>query len=347
VDLPERNTVSGIDFTELKARAARAESYLSAVNGELQTLLQRATAADADRLRTVILSACSLGVGNAVPVSAAGDDAAQRAALFAQAKAVAKETQSRIDLIATLRTASASENATIRRDRILERVRAVFGAGFVALPSFTCTNSTELDGAHAASTAVQGGDPLEVYSWFARCERVREAMYHLGSALRGAEVLSTGDRLQLSVVQLPLMPNDRWVGLPVQPGKSLPAGRLSLIVQAATGLDMKQPLAGLLIDEWVEVVPNQKETTALTFQFNPPDVCAPQSILLAVPPVRGKMWTGWDLQRVLLETLDLAKLRGVDPQALGELSQYLPALYFGLNAVDAAVSTDFASLTHG
>jgi len=95
----------------------------------------------------------------------------------------------------------------------------------------------------------------------------------------------------------------------------------------------------------VEVVPNQNETTAIAFQFNPPDVCAPQSILLAVPPVPGNPWTGWDLQRVLIETLDLAKLRAVEPQALDEVSQYLPALYFGFNAGNAAVSTDFAPLT--
>ena len=33
---------------------------------------------------------------------------------------------------------------------------------------------------------------------------------------------------------------------------------------------------------------------------------------MSVPPVPGKPWTAWDLQRVLLETLDLAKLRAVD-----------------------------------
>jgi hypothetical protein len=47
-----------------------------------------------------------------------------------------------------------------------------------------------------------------------------------------------------------------------------------------------------------------------------------------------------------METLDLAKLRGVTPQALSDLSQYLPALYLGLNAADAAISTDLGPLTH-
>ena len=48
-----------------------------------------------------------------------------------------------------------------------------------------------------------------------------------------------------------------------------------------------------------------------------------------------------------METLDLAKLRAVDHQALIEdkVSHFLPALYFGFNADNAAVSTDFAPLT--
>jgi hypothetical protein len=35
----------------------------------------------------------------------------------------------------------------------------------------------------------------------------------------------------------------------------------------------------------------------------------------------------------------------VDSEALGELAQYLPALFFAFNANDDAVSTDFAPLT--
>ena len=81
------------------------------------------------------------------------------------------------------------------------------------------------------------------------------------------------------------------------------------------------------------------------FQTDPPNACAPQTVLLAVPPVVGRPWTGADLARVLTETLELLKLRAVDAEALGELGQYLPALYFGFNAADDAVSTDFGPLS--
>jgi hypothetical protein len=100
-----------------------------------------------------------------------------------------------------------------------------------------------------------------------------------------------------------------------------------------------------MIDEWVEVVPSRTETTAIAFQYNPPNTYPPQNVLLAVPPVPGKPWTVADLHRVLVETLDLAKLRTVDTEALGELAHYLPALFFAFNAEDDAVSTDFIPLT--
>jgi hypothetical protein len=105
-----------------------------------------------------------------------------------------------------------------------------------------------------------------------------------------------------------------------------------------------QPLAGLLIDEWVEVVPSTRETTAITFQYDAPDSCAPQAILLAVPPVLGRPWTVGGLNRVLIETLELAKLRAVDPAALGDISHWLPALHFAFNVDGDAVSTDFDPL---
>ena len=49
------------------------------------------------------------------------------------------------------------------------------------------------------------------------------------------------------------------------------------------------------------------------------DSAAPQAILLAVPPVVGEPWTVGNLNRVLLETLDMLRIRAVDPTALGDV----------------------------
>jgi len=125
---------------------------------------------------------------------------------------------------------------------------------------------------------------------------------------------------------------------------SVPGGKLSLAVQSAAPVDARQPLAGLLIDEWVEVVPGATETTGISFQYNQPNAAPPQTILIAVPPEVGVPWTIWSLQQVLLETFDLARIRAVDPDALDEVGHYLPALYFALNTAGHTVSTDFLTI---
>src|SRR6185436_9661812 len=152
--------------------------------------------------------------------------------------------------------------------------------------------------------ALHGGDPLAVDTWFARMERIREPLAKLSLALRAGEVLRTKAALRPVAAQLPHRAGSRWVG----------------------------------------GVPSARETTAITFQYDAPDACAPQAILLAVPPVLGRQWTVGGLNRVLIETLELAKLRAVDPGALGEIAHWLPALHFAFNVDGDAVSTDFDPL---
>ena len=213
------------------------------------------------------------------------------------------------------------------------------------MPRFTCGNGSELKDAQSATVELQGGDSLAANSWFTRCERVRDPLAALGDTLRGSEVLNTGARLELRVVQLPFSAHDRWAALPIPEGQSIGSGRLSLAIQSS-GPGRHNETRGRASNRRTgRVIPNKSETAAITFQYNPPDVCAPQSILLAVPPVPDKAWTAWDLQRVLIETLDLAKLRAVDAAALTEVSHFFPATYFGFNADNAAVSTDFAPMT--
>jgi hypothetical protein len=345
---PERGESGEADLTELRTRVVKAENALKAAHKALDTLAKKATA-DSEALRAAMLKLAGFGFPGAVPVIASGDDETTRATLKAQVIALLKEGKARVAEADSLSAGSAAQEPRARREQLLERMKTVFGSSFIAMPLFTCSHAEELGKALAASTQLQDGDPLNVYTWFTRSARVRDPVARWSAPLRGAEVLGTGESLQLRVAQLPSGQNpnepDRWVGLPAAPGKEVQGGKLSLVVQAAPTLKVDQPLSGLLVDEWVEVVPSSTETTAVAFQFNPPDVCAPQSVLLAVPPVADQPWTVASLHRVLIETLDLAKLRAVDAEALGEIGHYMPALFFGFNVNNEVASTDFAALT--
>ena len=173
---------------------------------------------------------------------------------------------------------------------------------------------------------------------------VRPGVGALSRVLLGSEMLlSALSPSSTLVAQLPSVAGEKWLALPF--GASVPEAELSIAAASSGAIDFSRPLSGLFCDAWPEAVPSREETTAITFQYNPPDACAPQAMLLAVPPVPDVDWTIGTLHRVLAETLDLAKLRAVDSDALADCGQFLPALCFAFNAKDDAVSTDFAPLT--
>jgi hypothetical protein len=334
-----------VDLVDLETRVARAETALKHAHDGLADLIASVgTTATGETLRAALLALGAFGVGPAVPVSVAGDSPDGNAALAQQGRALLALSGPRVDHGAALRAGPVAPDPRGRREQLVARMRAVFGASFVVLPRFSLdpAAASELASALAASTAAQGGDPLEVHTWFARSARVRDGVARLGACLQRAEALGTGARLTLSVAQLPFASGERWVGLPPAPATSVPPSKLSLVVHGSGAIDTAQTLTGLLVDEWIEVVPSTEETTALAFQFDAPDSCAPQSVLIAVPPVAGQHWTAETLRRVLMETLDLAKLRAVDTGSLGAAAQHLPGLYLAFNAEDHAVSTDFA-----
>lgn len=347
VNLPERSVSFSVDVVELEKRAADAEQSLRRVPNAFKVQLATPDTANLEVLRGWLLSSASFGVAGAIPLSAAGASPSDRQTLLTQAGSVQKELAQRIEQLTALAAGFniATATAEARRDYALARLRVVFGKAFVVLPRFTAANAAELERSLADSAKVQDGDPFASTTWFQRMARVRDGVARLNDALGYAEALGSGEKLKLTIAQLPYDPDDRWVGLPFEAGqRSLPGGKLSLAVQSAAPVDVRQPLAGLLIDEWVEVVPSATETTGIALQYDQPNAAPPQTILVAVPPDIESPWTLWSLQQVLLETLDLARIRAVDPDALDEVGHYLPALYFACNTAGDTVSTDFARI---
>lgn len=312
--------VSGIDESDLAGRASQAIGSLQEALTQLRASLQGPPA----EVGEALLPLAHFGIPGAIP-----SDEAQ---VMAQAQSVEREAAAR------LARAQAADSAS-------DAVREVFGQGFVVAPLFRPPNGDDLAMAWGNSDQLQGGNPMEAVTWVARTARVREGMARLEDAFRYAEALGTGAEWNLRVGQLPLRNNDRWVALPVGDSKAISAGTLSLVAQVNGAFDARQPLAGLLIDEWIETVPNATETTAVAFQYDQPDATPPQSVLIAVPPGADLAWTAQSVQKVLLETMDLARIRMVDPSLLGEAQHFLPALYFGSNAQGDTVSTDWAPLT--
>jgi hypothetical protein len=133
------------------------------------------------------------------------------------------------------------------------------------------------------------------------------------------------------------------VALPLG-GREPPAAATSLVMYSQEPVDAKRPLAGVLVDEWVDVVPTRSATTGLAFHFDEPGSRAPHAILLAVPPEPAPRWSLDVLSAIVRETADLARIRMVGPEETPWAGRVVPALYFADNRRGDTLHVDFRLL---
>lgn len=333
LDVPSAHSPVGVDTEDLAERADQAVAALGSARDQL-------AAASAAELADALVTASRFGVDAAVPEGAEDADRAR-------AGAVADELDRRLANVAALEASFDREAAgpDARRDHDTRRMAEVFGEEFRVLPVVRPENGPELTRAFAtgpAGTQAEATGPLPAVTWIQRAARVRPRLQRLCDLLLYAEALGTGAELDLATGQLPFREGDRWVGLPVPPGERFPDGRLSLAAHAPAGVvPGERPLAGLHIDEWQDVVPADQETTGVAFNYDQPDSRAPQAILLAVPPDTRARWDSDTMADVLMETLELARLRAVDPDTLADVGHYLPAVCLATNIRQSTISTRF------
>ncbi len=320
VQLPEQAAIDAawpLDQSLVARATAVQDAFLKAVD-LLRTKLPEkpeTPLADPPAVRQALMGLAAYGLMGSVPSNPADNSDVAIKQLHAQARAVLSEAQKR------QQRAQAVSTSITTTAQALEVFKAIFGEDFRVLPSFTPQNGKDLTQTFAKSTAWQGGDPLASITWFQRIARVRDGAARLDSTMQYAEALN-GPSLNFQIGQLPYGDGERWVAL-----ENPPQGNRLSLACLTTVKDFTKPLAGLMVEEWVESVPNKEEMTGLTFHYDAPQPRAPQAILLALAPDGLDQWDSTTLENTLRETLELAKLRAVDLTALGELGQYLPAMY--------------------
>ncbi|SFS14085.1 hypothetical protein SAMN04487846_2844 [Microbacterium sp. cf046] len=331
-----------MNLDEFEARADAAVTALDGLHAQLNGLLGADPPPAIGDVRPVLAGIAEFGVTGALTsIPGAHDDRLTvGSASTASVAAVLSEAQRRLtEAAGHARDPDVDEPDEARRDRVVRRVRAAFGSGFVACPIFRVPTTADL-AASEADPGLLGGDSLAAYTWITRMERIRPSLSRLGLTLREAEILDSTIGLDLRIAQVPHRPGQAWLGARIATEEEGQDGQVSLVLAGSSGVDLTEQLAGLLIDEWTEVVPNRTETTAIAFRYDPPDAAAPHAILLAVPPVMREDWSVGTLTQVLLETLDLAHLRTIGPDQLAAAAQFLPAALLPFNVAGDVPSTD-------
>lgn len=348
LERPEESPAASPDTAELKTRADTiAKNFREARTILLKILATNPATLDLALLRQALLRLAWSSMPDAFPKPTLGDTPEDRSAVIAQARVVLEKATLRVAELDTLETsvnrATATPEAQCELD--IKRIQLSLGPDFRVLPRFVSANRTELAATFGDSLALQAQDAMASVHWFQGVAQVRDGAGRLATSLSYAEALAGSAAMRFTVGQLPRQSTDRWIALPLDPAADATRPRVSLVVHLPSAFDAAAPMAGLLVDEWVEAVPTARETIGVAFHYDAPGAHAPQSILLAVPPDARPRWELETLEAIVQETLELAKLRSVDPAALAGDAEYghlLPALYVAYNPAGDTVSTDLS-----
>ncbi len=247
---------------------------------------------------------------------------------------------------------------------VADAAHALLGDAFVILPEFTLSaaqlaewNNVWPTRAAALTHLTTGPDatPFPLDDWLHGVARVRDRCRQLELTTLLSEALSTSASLSLEALQFPHRPDNVWLGLKFP--DTLPSGdpfvldedKLLYSAYFGPGAEInaaapETTYSGLLLDEWIEVVPTDQTTTGLGFHFSRPNSEAPQAILLVTPPEHKGNWEWQNLVDTLHETLDFARLRAVEPAQLDQtaLSPLLPAVLSAVTMFPITAMLNFA-----
>jgi hypothetical protein len=184
-------------------------------------------------------------------------------------------------------------------------------------------------------------DPVD--DWLHGVARVREKLF----AFEQASLLSSafrGGELSLTPLQLPYAEKQGWLALEFDPNQAIDGDHLLYTAHYPAPCDFTKPIAGILIDEWTEVIPSQDQTAGLAFHFDRPNSEPPQCWPLLMPPAGATAWTWRDAVAAVVETFDLARLRAVEPAQVETkgYAQFLPATSCATMPYSVSIAANFA-----
>lgn len=347
----EANALRNQDVNELLIRVSNGVERLQLVYDELEAYFtdevdpenigsHTFTFAQIDTLREIMRSAAAFGIPASLPELNAGYENSDgqtlaNAALGIYSSMADRLTRAAVEMTKAEDTAQTND---VRVDALVQAASCVMGAAFRVFPQFIIRNAAELSQQLSLSSSqglLRAAVPEAMDGWAQGMGRVRERMTTLDTLQMLADNFDNS-LPDMIPVQLPFVLDssgnaaDHWLGLPFPSGYSPSEDKLSVVLMnhEAVTVSPSDPKVCLLVDEWVEIIPNLEETTGLTFNYDQPNAKAPNTILLAVTPKVTGHWAWDDLVWTLNDTLELSKNRAVEPEHLEDtiFGQLIPGI---------------------
>jgi len=251
----------------------------------------------------------------------------------------------------------AAADPTTRVKALQAAGSALLGEDVTLIPEFSvdAPRAAELANALAAATDPaftafirnSSGSDFPVDDWLHGVARVREQLHAWEQANALAATFGADER-ELVPLQLPYRPGEGWLALEFDPAAARDGERLLYTAHLADPQNLTGSTCGVLLDEWTEVVPAREETVGMTFHYDRPGSEPPQSWLLVTPAKLGAGWRWDDVLGALEETLDLARLRAVEPAHIDTTAyaRFLPATTTAVTLYGITIAANFATVNH-
>ncbi|MGS2643669.1 hypothetical protein [Streptosporangium sp. LJ11] len=354
---------AAVSTTPIRPRPATPAAYATALRAgpvaDLSAAGDRYRAVAATTRTTVSgLRADIMALPPAAPVDLAVPDLAPAEDRLARLLA---DTRSVLDVVLaeTDRRLAAAGTAFERHDGTdspAERVAALQEAAR-ALLGDECRLVAEfaLESRHAAQVsaalaASRSGTPFAhldvdfpVDTWLHSAARVRERL-HDWERLQLLAGAFGGPEPELDALQLPPVTGEGWLGLDIRPDQVVDSDRLLYTAHLPSGVVPGAPQRGLLLDEWTETIPSATAESGIAFHSDRPGTEAPQAMLLVTPALTRGAWQWDDLVDAVCDTVDLAKLRALEPRHIGELpyASFLPTTLMASQVRQLTIAADLA-----
>jgi hypothetical protein len=225
---------------------------------------------------------------------------------------------------------------------------AVFGTSLPVIEPFT-PDQPQLVGPALAAEPELGDDPdATVETWLVQAARVQPGLDTWRDVQLYGRALGH-DMPRARIAQLPAGPApQRWAALGFPSEAERPhSGLVGLALLGAPPPTATEQWCGVLLGEWPEIIPAVEEEAGIAVQYDAPGAQAPQAVLLAVPADNQPAWTYPVIERTLLDTLQLARVRALELSQLGDFGQLIPMTFLAENTAGAAISTSFAGVLVG
>jgi len=251
-----------------------------------------------------------------------------------------------------IKDAAANPDNKQTNTQLANAYQALLGKSFPLLHRFSSKNNSDLTFS-LQTLNVQFQNAQRKFNpiiWFQQTSTTHPELQKLEHLLMLAEgIQSLADptsslgqinvQLRLQVAQLPInlqtkdtppKPINDWLCLPLSNAISNLQdlqGCTSIVFNSITPIDFTD-VSGIVIDSWDETIPFPMVDTAYAYQYTKPNALPPQTLLLLnAPDSTYKGTVDQYVYEAILDTLDLAKIRTVDLEAMKWLGTFLPAIF--------------------